>query len=109
MKHEFIITIDDKYCVYKYVVNLPDTLSIYDIIKAICVKYKTEIPKGQFMKKPTTKAGKVAKVAKTMREYKAGKLKAGINPKGPKKAPMAKSRKQAVAIALSQAGMSKKK
>ena len=109
MKHEFIITIDDKYCVYKYVVNLPDTLSIYDIIKAICVKYKTEIPEGQFMKKPTTKAGKAAKVAKTMREYKAGKLKAGINPKGPKKAPMAKSRKQAVAIALSQAGMSKKK
>jgi hypothetical protein len=61
------------------------------------------------MKKPTTKAGKQAKVAKVMREYKAGKLKAGINPKGPKKAPMAKSRKQAIAIALSQAGMSKKK
>lgn len=52
------------------------------------------------MKKPTTKAGKAAKVAKTMREYKAGKLKAGINPKGPKKAPMAKSRSQALAIAL---------
>ncbi len=61
------------------------------------------------MKKPTTKAGKAAKIAKVMREYKAGKLKAGINPKGPKKAPMAKSRKQAIAIALSQAGMSKKK
>ena len=61
------------------------------------------------MKKPTTKAGKSAKVAKVMKEYKAGKLKAGINPKGPKKAPMAKSRKQAIAIALSQAGMSKKK
>jgi hypothetical protein len=61
------------------------------------------------MKKPTTKAGKAAKVAKTMKEYKAGTLKAGINPKGPKKAPMAKSRSQALAIALSQAGMSKKK
>ena len=61
------------------------------------------------MKKPTTKAGKAAKVAKTMREYKAGKLKAGINPKGPRKAPMAKNRAQALAIALSQAGMSKKK
>lgn len=61
------------------------------------------------MKKPTTKAGKAAKIATVMREYKAGKLKAGINPKGPKKAPMAKSRKQAIAIALSQAGMSKKK
>jgi len=61
------------------------------------------------MKKPTTKKGKAAKIATVMREYKAGKLKAGINPKGPKKAPMAKSRRQALAIALSQAGMSKKK
>ena len=61
------------------------------------------------MKKPTTKAGKAAKIAKTMREYKAGKLKAGINPKGPTKAPMANSRRQAIAIALSQAGMSNKK
>jgi len=49
------------------------------------------------------------KVAKIMGEYKRGTLHAGINPKGPKKAPMAKSRKQALAIALSQAGMSKKK
>jgi hypothetical protein len=61
------------------------------------------------MKKPTTKKGKEAKIAQTMREYKAGKLKAGRDPKGPKKAPMAKSRKQAVAIAMSKAGMSKKK
>jgi hypothetical protein len=61
------------------------------------------------MKKPTTKAGKAAKVAKTMREYKAGKLKAGIDPKGPKKAPMAKSRKQALAIALRSSGVPKKK
>jgi hypothetical protein len=61
------------------------------------------------MKKPTTKAGKAAKVAKVMGEYKRGTLKAGVNPKGPKKAPMAKSRSQALAIALSQAGMSKKK
>jgi hypothetical protein len=59
--------------------------------------------------KPTTKAGKAMKVAKVMKEYKAGKLKAGINPKGPKKAPMAKSRKQAIAIAMSSAGMKKKK
>jgi len=108
MKNEFIITIDDKYCVYKYVVNLPDDVAIYDIIKTICDKYKIEHQR-QFMKKPTTKAGKAAKVAKVMGEYKRGTLKAGVNPKGPKKAPMAKSRKQAVAIAMSQAGMKKKK
>ena len=49
------------------------------------------------------------KIAKVMGEYKRGKLHAGINPKGPKKAPMAKSRKQAIAIAMSESGMGKKK
>jgi hypothetical protein len=58
------------------------------------------------MKKPT---GKSAKVAKVMGEYKRGTLHAGINPKGPKKAPLAKSRKQAIAIAMSEAGMKRKK
>jgi hypothetical protein len=61
------------------------------------------------MKKPKTKVAKQAKVGKVMSEYKAGNLHAGRDPKGPKKAPIVKNRKQAVAIALSQAGISKRK
>lgn len=47
------------------------------------------------------------KVEKVMKEYKSGKLKSGK--KGPGKGPVVKSRKQAVAVALSQAGLSKNK
>lgn len=47
------------------------------------------------------------KVAKVMKEYKAGELKSGKI--GPGKGPVVKSKKQAVAIAMSEAGMSKKK
>ena len=48
------------------------------------------------------------KIAKVMGEYKRGTLHAGVNPKGAKKAPKAKSRKQAIAIALSEARKVKK-
>jgi len=61
------------------------------------------------MKTPKTKSGKQAKVAKVMGEYKSGTLHAGRDPKGPRKAPVVKNRKQAVAIALSQANVKKPK
>ena len=49
------------------------------------------------------KKGGQAKVSKVMKEFGKGKLHSG------KKGPVVKSRKQAIAIALSKAGMSKKK
>ena len=45
-----------------------------------------------------------AKIGKVMHEFKVGTLNTGS-----KKGPIVKSKKQAVAIALSQAGVSKKK
>jgi len=47
------------------------------------------------------------KVEKVMKEYSEGKLHSGKP--GPGKGPVVKSKKQAVAIALSEAGLSKKK
>ena len=47
---------------------------------------------------------KPAKVKKVMKEFKAGTLHSGS-----KKGPVVKSKKQAIAIALSEAGMAKKK
>ena len=47
---------------------------------------------------------KPAKVEKVMHEFKAGKLHSGS-----KKGPVVKNKKQAIAIALSEAKMSKKK
>ena len=55
--------------------------------------------------KPKTKAGKQRKVHKVMEEYKEGSLMSGKDGKGGK----VKSRKQAIAIALSESGQSRKK
>ncbi len=58
---------------------------------------------GYQMKKPSTKMGKTKKVSKVMKEFKAGSLHSGKSGK------VVKSPKQAIAIALSEAGMAKKK
>ena len=55
-------------------------------------------------KKPTTKAGKKKAVTQVMDEWKAGKLHSGS-----KKGPKVGSQKQAIAIALSESGQSKRK
>ena len=54
------------------------------------------------MKTPKTEKGKQNKVRKVMKEFKEGDLKSSSGDK-------VESRKQAVAIALSEAGKSKKK
>ena len=61
---------------------------------------------GMNLKPPVKKAeaAKKAKVAKVMKEFKAGTLNSGSS-----KGPIVKGKKQAVAIALSQAKMSNKK
>jgi hypothetical protein len=52
---------------------------------------------------PRTKAGKRRKVGKVMHEFKHGMLHSGS-----KRGPRVRSRKQAIAIALSEAGVARK-
>lgn len=56
---------------------------------------------------PKKKSGN-AKIAKVMGEFKRGTLHAGVDPKGPRKAKVVKSRKQAIAIAMSQANVGRR-
>ncbi len=74
---------------------------------ALTTQNTNQLTRKKVMAKETKKQS--AKVAKVMGEYKAGTLHGGVNPKGSKKAPVVKSRKQAIAIALSEAGVAKKK
>ena len=74
----------------------PDLTGDGKVTRADVLKGRGVFKKGG-MSKGQTKVGKV------MKEFKSGKLHSG------KKGPVVKSRKQAIAIALSEAGMSKKK
>ena len=56
------------------------------------------------LKRSASKKAKKAKLEKVFHEQKEGELHSGS-----KKGPLVKSRKQTIAIALSEAGMSKKK
>jgi hypothetical protein len=67
------------------------------------IGYLRELEKKKFDRRLKKAKGGQAKVGKVMREFGKGKLHSG------KKGPVVKSRKQAIAIALSKAGMSKKK
>lgn len=78
--------------------------------KSPAAKKKHEMTEGPAMrakeygKKPVKKAAASKnKVALVMGEFKRGTLHGGVDPKGPKKAPVVKSRSQAIAIALAKA------
>ncbi len=58
--------------------------------------------KMEYGKKSAKKSKPNDKMAKIMHEWEMGTLHSGKGPKGPKKGPVVKSQRQAVAIAMSQ-------
>jgi len=64
---------------------------------------KTAEKKAGVKHSTTAKKAASKKIALVMGEFKRGTLHGGVDPKGPKKAAVVKSRKQALAIALSKA------
>lgn len=80
---------------------LADRESGADYRERVAQRYPPTCVSVSVMKKQSKSVGKVGKV---MHEFGAGKLHSGS-----KKGPVVKSRKQAVAIALSEAGKSKRK
>ena len=82
----------------------------YTSKKAMMEHEKSEGSKERKMEYGKKAAKKVAKksmpkdkMAKIMHEWKMGTLHSGKGPKGPKKGPVVKSRKQAIAIGMSSA------
>lgn len=78
--------------------KFPDLTGDGQVTKADVLKGRGVYKKGGMVKNKTQ-----AKVGKVMKEFKSGALHSG------KKGPVVKNPKQAIAIALSEAGMSKSK
>jgi hypothetical protein len=51
-KKEWEITINDRYCVYKYDIDIPSDVSIADVARAICKEFNCNMSKGTYCGDP---------------------------------------------------------